>query len=116
MNEIVFTIIKSIQNISKNKFFGVTTLVDVLKGYESKKIFDNQLHSIDEYGKLKNMSSESIAKIVEWMITEHFILKTKGRYPVLHSTYEGLHYSEYITSQKLIKLKKVLEEEVILWK
>jgi len=42
-------------------------------------------------------------------------LKTKGRYPVLHSTYEGLHYSEIITQNKLKKLKKYLEEEVVLW-
>ncbi|MCM1057122.1 MAG: hypothetical protein NC517_05885 [Firmicutes bacterium] len=36
---------------------------------------------------------------------EHLILKTKEKYSVLHSTYEGLHYSE--------KLKKYLEEELI---
>ena len=41
--------------------------------------------------------------------------KTKGKYPVLHSTYEGLHYSEKVTVSKLKRLKKYLEEEVILW-
>lgn len=53
--------------------------------------------------------------IFEWMISERLILKTKGRYPVLHSTYEGLHYSEVITEDELSKLKNYLEEEVILW-
>lgn len=43
------------------------------------------------------------------------MLKTKERYPVLHSTYDGLHYSEYITEGKLKKLKKYLEEDVVLW-
>ena len=47
--------------------------------------------------------------VVDWMISEHYILKTKGKYPVLHSTYEGLHYSESITEGKLKKLKKQLE-------
>ena len=39
----------------------------------------------------------------------NYILKTKGKYPVLHSTYEGLHYSESITEGKLKKLKIQLE-------
>ncbi len=115
LNEIIFVIVKGLQNISKDKFFGVTTLVDVLRGCKTKKIFDNQLHLVEEFGTLKDIPSESIATIVEWMITEHLILKTKGRYPVLHSTYEGLHYSKYITEQKLKKLAKLLEEGVILW-
>lgn len=37
------------------------------------------------------------------------MLQTKEQYPVLHSTYEGLHCSESITEGKLKKLKKYLE-------
>ena len=58
---------------------------------------------------------ETIVSIIDWMISEHLILKTKAKYPVLHSTFEGLHYSKNITVQKLKKIKKYLEEEVILW-
>ena len=61
------------------------------------------------------MSYERVRSIIEWMIAEHYILKTKGKYPVLHSTYEGLHYSETITENKLKKLKKYLEEDVVVW-
>lgn len=61
------------------------------------------------------MPLEIIQSIIEWMIAEHYILKTKGKYPVLHSTYEGLHYRDSLTEGKLKKLKKYLEEEVILW-
>ena len=43
------------------------------------------------------------------------MLKTRGKYPVLHSTYEGLHYSEVITEEKLKEFKKYLEEDIILW-
>lgn len=116
LNELIFTIVKALQNVSKDKFYGVTTLTEVLRGTNNKKIFDNQLHTIKEFGALKEMPHETIVSVVEWMISEHLILKTKGKYPVLHSTYEGLHYSEKITVQKLKKLKKYLEEEVILWK
>ncbi len=115
LNELIFIVVKALQNMSKDKFFGVTTLVEVLRGVESKKIFDNQLHKVEEFGALKEMPHETIVSIVDWMISQHLILKTKGKYPVLHSTYEGLHYSEKFTVQKLKELKKYLEEEVILW-
>lgn len=116
LNELIFTIVKALQNVSRDKFFGVTTLVEVLRGSDNKKIFENQLHAVDEFGSLKEMPYETVVSVIEWMIHEHLILKTKGRYPVLHSTYEGLHYSEVMTEGKLKKLKKYLEEEVVLWK
>ena len=112
---LIFIIVKALQNVSKDKFYGVTTLAEVLRGTNNKKIFENQLYTVKEFGALKEMPHEIIVSVVEWMISEHLILKTKGKYPVLHSTYEGLHYSERITVQKLKKLKKYLEEEVILW-
>lgn len=115
LNDLIYTIVKALQNVSKDKFFGVATLVEVLRGSNNKKIFDNQLHTVEEFGALKEMPYETVVSVVEWMISEHLILKTKGRYPVLHSTYEGLHYSENVTVQKIKKLKKYLEEEVILW-
>lgn len=115
LNELIFTIVKALQNVSRNKFYGVTILVDVLKGVNNKKIFENQLHLITEFGALKEMPHETIVAVIDWMISEHLILKTKGKYPVLHSTYEGLHYSEKVTALKLKRLKKYLEEEVILW-
>lgn len=115
LNELIFTIVKALQNVSRNKFYGVTILVDVLKGVNNKKIFENQLHLVIEFGALKEMPHETIVAVIDWMISEHLILKTKGKYPVLHSTYEGLHYSEKVTALKLKRLKKYLEEEVILW-
>ena len=115
LNDLIFTIVKALQNVSRNKFYGVTVLVDVLKGINNKKIFENQLHLVTEFGALKEIPHETIVAVIDWMISEHLILKTKGKYPVLHSTYEGLHYSEKVTASKLKRLKKYLEEEVILW-
>ncbi|MCM1189951.1 MAG: UvrD-helicase domain-containing protein [bacterium] len=116
LNDLIFTIVKALQNISRAKFYGITMLTDVLKGVTNKRIFDNQLDKIPEFGVLSDLPFEAIHAIIEWMIAEHLILKTKERYPVLHSTYKGLHYSEVITESKLKKLKKYLEEEVVLWK
>ena len=115
LNELIFVIVKALQNMSKERFYGVVILTEILKGTDSKRVFEAKLDKIPEFGALKDMPYETIKSIIEWMISEHLILKTKGRYPVLHSTYEGLHYSEVITESKLKKLKRYLEEEVVLW-
>lgn len=116
LNDVIYNILNALQNISFIRYYGITMLVDVLHGAENKRIFNNKLNKLPEFGIYRGMSRESIQSIVEWMLGEHYILKTKGRYPVLHSTYEGLHYSESITKDKLIELKKYLEEEILLWR
>jgi DNA helicase-4 len=73
---------------------------------------DNKLDMLPEYGALKDLPRETIQTMIEWMISEHLILKTKEKYPVLHSTYEGLHYSNVITEGKLKKLQKLLKKEM----
>ena len=103
-------------NASRNRFYGIKVLTDILSGTESEKVVKNNLGQIPEFRALSNMSYDMIQAVIEWMITQHFILKTRERYPVLHSTYEGLHYSEFITERKLKKLKQYLEEDVVLWK
>lgn len=116
LGQVIYIVICGLQNMSSVRFYGVTMLVDILRGVASnKRIVDNKLDQIPEFGALNEMPGETIQSIIEWMIKEHYILKTKENYPVLHSTYEGLHYSESLTEGKLKKLKKYLEEEVVLW-
>lgn len=109
LNDILFIVVKALQNVSQVRFYGITMLTDILKGTDTKRIFENKLDKLTEFGALCDMPRETIRAIIEWMIEEHLILKTKERYPVLHSTYEGLHYSEFITEGKIKKLKKYLE-------
>ena len=111
LNYIVYTILKCLNNISEEKYFGITTLVDVLRGSESKKIYKYNLNEVSGYGELKIISREDLNAIIEWLIDNHFMLKTNHpRYPVLHPTYEGKNYAENITAAKLKKLKSYLEE------
>lgn len=116
LNELVFTVVKALQNVSRVRFYGVRMLTDILMGTNTKRVLDNNLHKIPEFGALKELQSDTVQSIIEWMISEHLILKTKERYPVLHSTYEGLHYSEVLTEGKLKRLKSYLEEEIVMWK
>ena len=108
LNDILVIILQCLIHISSKNYYGITTLVDVLRGSKSKKVLEAKLDHIPEYGSLYKISREDLTTIIEWLIEYHFILKTKGMYPVLHPTYEGMHYDESITSQKLKKLSECL--------
>ena len=63
------------------------------------------MDKLPEYGRLKKIHRDDVILVIEWLIENHFILKTKHpTYPVLHPTYEGMHYEETITANKLKKL------------
>lgn len=110
LNECIFTTLQCLSHISEKHYYGVTVLVDVLRGAQSKRIADTGLDKIPEYGKLGAFDRETVICIVEWLLEQHYILKTKHpKYPVLHPTYEGMHYKESITEEVLKKLAKRLE-------
>lgn len=109
LNDVLYTVLHCLSHISKKKYYGITVLVDVLRGSKSKKIMAAGLNHIAEYASLKEIDRESLVAIIEWAIDNHFILQTKGMYPVLHPTYEGTHYNETITANKLKKLLDYLQ-------
>lgn len=111
LNEIVYTSLSALQHISAIHYYGVTMLLDVLHGSATKRLFEARLNAIPEYGLLASIPREELKAIIEWLISNHFILKTKEHYPVLHPTYNGMHYGEKMTEGQLKKLKKYLEEE-----
>ncbi len=111
LNQVVYIILNCLYHISEKKYYGITTLVDVLRGASSKKIFKNNLDQIKEYGKLQDISRDDLELIINWLIDNHFILKTKHpRYPVLHITSDSLNYNKTMTTGKLKKLLEKLEE------
>ena len=110
LNDVVFNTVKALQNVSMIRYYGITLFCDVLRGAENKRITENRLNGIPEYGIFRNLSHETVRALIDWMIYEHYMLQTRGDYPVLHSTYEGLHYSESITVHKLKKLKEYLDD------
>ena len=109
LNVALGTILKTLSALSAKKFYGITMLVDVLRGSQSKRIQADGLAQADGYGSLANVKREDVQYLVEWLIENGFILKTRGQYPVLHLTYNGEHYSEVISRQKIQVLKKKLE-------
>lgn len=76
-----------------------------MRGSSKTKFKNAHFDELEEYGKLKTLSRDDLHFIIDWLIDKHFILKTKHpRYPVLHSTYEGMHYDEYLTEDLLLEL------------
>ena len=111
LNEVVFITLKALQSISAVRFYGVTMLTDFLQGLETERIVKNKLNALSEFGLLKEMSRDNVQATIEWLISQHMILKTKEGYPVLHITYAGMHYADIITSGKLNKLKQYIEDD-----
>ena len=80
-------------------------LTDYLRGSQNKRIVSDGLNHLPEYGKLASISREDVSFLIDWLIENNYILQTKGTYPVLHPTYNGQHYNEFITPQKLTALR-----------
>lgn len=111
LNDIVHTILQGLSNVSAKRYYGISVLTDILRGANSQKIKGAELDSIPEYGALRHIRREVLVSIIEWLIEQKFILKTKGTYPVLHPTYDGMHYAESMTNAKLKKLQAHLMEQ-----
>ncbi|MBR2987321.1 MAG: UvrD-helicase domain-containing protein [Clostridia bacterium] len=110
LNNMVHTVLQCVSHISQKRFYGINVLVDVLRGARSQKIQEMKLYELTEYGALKHIERETLITLVDWLIENHYLLKTKGQYPVLHITFNGTHYNEKITAQQLKKLYSVLND------
>jgi DNA helicase-4 len=108
--ELARNTITCLGNISQNYYFGITTLISVLRGGSRKQIVKHKLNEVPEYGIYADMSRDDMRAVVQWMINNHYMLKTKAKYPVLHPTYNGNHFDECITNKQIKDLKKYLED------
>ncbi len=108
--ELARNVVSCLDNISANYYFGITTLISVLRGGKRKQITKHMLSEVPEYGMYSDMSRDDMRAIVQWMINNHYMLKTKAKYPVLHPTYNGNHFDECITEKQIRDLKKYLED------
>ena len=64
LNDVLHTVLQCLSHISDKKYYGVSVLVDVLRGSQSKKIIDAGLNRITEYASLKEIDRESLVAII----------------------------------------------------
>ena len=82
----------------------------MLKGSNNQKVIEYKLHETSVYGKLECIKREGLEIIIDWLIANGFILQRNSKYPVLHLTYNGIHYQETIKNMQLKSLARVLKE------
>lgn len=106
--EIAGTVLECLVSISADKFYNDTILIRTLYGSSDKRILQDKLNLVPEYGWLSYLSRGLIRKAVNWLIDKHYILETKGAYPVLHITNEGLRYKDHMTPRNMKSLFDLL--------
>jgi ATP-dependent DNA helicase RecQ len=63
--------------------YGISVMVDILRGYSGPKILDNKLNELSTYGIMKEYSTKFIKDIVQTLIDEGFVDKKEGTYSML---------------------------------
>lgn len=107
--ELARNTVNCLGHISENYYFGITVLICVLRGGKTKQIIKHKLNEVPEYGIYADMSRDDMRAVVQWMLNNHYMLKTKAKYPVLHPTYDGNHFDECITKKQIRELKRYLD-------
>ena len=106
--EIAGTVLQCLVSISAGKYYNDTILIRTLCGSSDQRILQDKLYLVPEYGRISYLDRGTVRKMVTWLIDRHYILETKGSYPVLHITNEGLHYKEHMTPGKMKSLAELL--------
>lgn len=63
--------------------FGMTTIVQVLRGSKQKKIIEWKLDQVSTYGLLKDLSEPLIKEIIMYLIAKGYVHMTQDGYPVM---------------------------------
>lgn len=108
--DVTMCLLNCLEHISERRFYGITVLVATVRGGNRKAMRDGNLMEVPEYGRYWDMSRDDMWSVVLWLIDNHYMLRTKEHYPKLHPTYEGRHYEETLTIEKLMDLKDYLED------
>jgi len=62
--------------------FGVTTVAEILKGSQSKKMAQYGFQRLSTYGLLKKMTVKQITGLINMLVAEGYIYITEGEYPL----------------------------------
>ena len=93
--------------------YGVTMLVDVLRGSKNKKVLDFKFNELSTYGIMKDYSSEELKTFINTLISHGFISVFEGTYPVLglNDMSRKVLVGEQKVLFKEIKVSKKLSED-----
>ena len=107
LKEVIEIIIKTLKNINGHYRFGKHMLKDVLKESKNQKIIKYNLHEIEGYGALKDIQSEDIITIIDYLIEQSVIVQTESRYPLVYVSDEIDSQYLYSSHHLLTLLKRL---------
>lgn len=76
--ELARSTVKCLGHMSENYYFGITVLISVLRGGKRKQIIKHRLNEVPEYGIYADMSRDDMRAVVQWLINNRYMLKTKA--------------------------------------
>lgn len=89
--------------------YGITVIVDILRGSKSQRILSRRLENNPEYGRLSHVSVTRLRQIIQEMSMREYLAVSGGEYPVLQP---GCQADSLNASLPLImKLAKEPEQE-----
>lgn len=63
--------------------YGLTMVIDVLRGSKNKKVLEAGLDSVSTYGIMKSSKKDSLREIIMTLVSKGYIYITADKYPVL---------------------------------
>ncbi len=96
----------------KNRAFGKTMIIDILRGSKNEKIRRFEFEKLSTYGIMKELSAHRIRTILDHLISEKILLLDEGEYPVVTLGNAG----ELLREERrlLMKLPKEQKAETVL--
>ncbi len=91
--------------------YGITTVIDILRGAESQRIFGRNLNKNPQYGMLSMQSVTRLRQIIQEMLYQGYLELTGEMYPVLKLTQGGERLSDSAASLMILKLPKQEKKE-----
>jgi ATP-dependent DNA helicase RecQ len=67
----------------RNRTFGKTMIIDILKGSKSEKVLKQGFDTLSTWGIMQDSSAHRIRTILDWLIEEHYLCQSSGEYPVI---------------------------------
>jgi ATP-dependent DNA helicase RecQ len=94
-----------------NQKFGITRIIEVLRGGNSEKVFEFGFDKLTTYGIMKEYSQKEIHNICDYLIDKEFLLQTTDKYPIIKLTDKS---AEILRDRKQILMP--YRKDIILYK
>ncbi|QAA34624.1 DNA helicase RecQ [Clostridium manihotivorum] len=63
--------------------YGISVIVDILRGFSGPKIIDNKLNELSTYGIMQEYSSKFIKDVIQTLIEEGYVDRKEGTYSMI---------------------------------